>query len=944
MEQKAGAQSTQAHVQSLPVLLRTKLSIPFTQPGLVPRPRLIERLNAGLERKLTLVSAQAGFGKTTLLGEWISQLSAGSAHMANNLPVPSSLPPTPRIAWISLDEGDNDPVRFLAYLVGALQQVDESIGRSAQAFLSTPQLSPAPPASQANMGVLEAPVVALINDISEAAFASTKPECLVLVLDDYHLIHAASIHQAIGLLLERQPSHVHLVISTREEPPLSLPRLRVRNQMIEIREHDMRFTEAEATALFNNTLGLGLSPEAVSVLEARTEGWVAGLQLAALSLQDCDPVRMKTFIAAFAGDDRHVADYLVDQVLHRQPEEIQAFLHDTSILNRLSAPLCDAVLANVSFSTSSQAILEHLDAAHLFLIPLDNKRQWYRYHHLFADLLRYRLQRDHPECLAELHRRASAWYEQAGDVEEAIYHAFAIPDVPLAVHLAEQYGSQMINTGRIATILSWIEQMPADVVATHPYLCLGGAWAFALAGDEKTAMRYAQAGESALATFEPLYVAGEERVVSREDMRGDLATVRAFCARIRGDTAGVIEHSQQALEQLPAEDYATRCVVVLNLGLLWLENWEWTAAQRAFAEAFEMALKSEENLYVAVSALSMLGNVLDIQGELAEAVTCYQQAIELGKTAPAACAGHLGLAGVYYQRGEIPAALHHIDKALELAPRVGTVEVVISAYLLRARLALESGDLMQAQASLDQAGSLAPAHASPSSEMALAWGELYLAQGDVHALARHMAGRNLQPAELAAKGEQPRTLWERLPEYLLLARFTLIQGQADEALALLEHVVAAAKASRYAVVLIEATILQALAYHLKRNTRRALHDMECALALAEEQGYVSPFLRAGEALEKLLRQLIAQDVNTGYASKLLKVLRAPAPESLYESLTERESQVLRLLAAGLSSTEVAEELIIAVSTARSYIKTIYQKLDAHSRAEAIAKGQQLGLL
>jgi LuxR family maltose regulon positive regulatory protein len=924
------------------MLLKTKLAIPFTRPKLVSRPRLIERLNAGLQCKLTLISAQAGFGKTTLLGEWISQLSAGSFHLADGSPPAYSLLPTPKIAWISLDEGDNDPARFLAYLLGALQQVDETIGRSTQAGLPTPQLLSVTSAPQPSTEAIESLLVALINDIGEAAVP------LVLVLDDYHLIQASPVHQVVDFLLEHQPPHVHLVISAREDPLLSLPRWRVRNQVVEIRDRDLRFTGEEATLLLNEMLGLGLSPGAVELLEARTEGWVAGLQLAALSLQECDPARAEVFIAAFAGDDRHVAEYLVDEVLRRQPEDLDDFLHYTSILHRLSAPLCDAVLAGLGLP-ASQPKLERLDAANL-LIPLDDKRQSYRYHHLFADMLRQRLERKYPDRLADLHRRASRWYEQAGDVEEAIYHAFAVPDVLLAAQLAERYGSRMINDGRIATVMEWLERIPADIIDTHAYLCLGGAWAFALVGDEKTAERYVQAGEAALSIFETFYDAGEGRVISREEVRGTLTAVRAFCARMRGDVASVIEHSQQALEQLPADAYATRCVLTLNLGLLQLDNWELDAAGQAFGEAFETAVKSEENIYVAVGALNLLGNVLEIQGELSEAAERYRQAIELGSSTPIASLGYLGLAEIQYQRNELPAALQHLDKALELAPGASHVEVTISAHLLRARLALAAGDLRQAQASLDQVDSLLQAHASPhfDTDQAVIRGELYLAQGDIKTLAQHVTGRSLQPAELAAWAETSRMLWRRLGEYLLLVQLVLAQGQADEALALLESVVTAAEASRHALVLIKAKILQALACRLKRNATQAQRCLESALALAEPQGYVSPFLSASQPLDGLLRQLIAQDIRAAYAQKILQALRVPSPDAAFaplrEPLTERELQILRLLAAGLSSTEVAKELILAVSTVRSYIKTIHQKLDAHSRDEAIARGRQLDLL
>jgi LuxR family maltose regulon positive regulatory protein len=917
-------------------LLTTKLHIPPPRLNLVERRRLIERLDESLRLgcKLSLVSAPAGFGKTTLLSEWVGAIERP-------------------VAWLSLDEGDNDPARFLAYLIAALQQVNGATGQLAQSLPRSPQVPLAAPAPQADAQANEAPVTALINDIVEAAIP------LVLVLDDYHLIHAAPIHQTVRLLLEHQPPQMHLVISTRADPPLPLPRLRARGQVTEMRARDLRFTEKEAAAFLDRTMGLHLSSEMVAALESRTEGWVAGLQLASLSLQDRHDADVS--IAAFSGDDRHVMDYLVEEVLHHQSESIQAFLLQTSILDHLSGPLCDAVLGiNESANeqvADSQTMLEHLERFNLFVVPLDNKRRWYRYHHLFAELLCYRLRREHPEWLADLHRRASAWYEQAGDVEEAIHHAFAIPDVPLAVRLVEQYGAQALNDGRVTTCLNWLRQIPDDVIFAHPYLCIGCGWAFVLIGQVESAERYVQAGEAALSAFEPLYVASEGRVITREEARGDLAAIQAYCARARGDSAGALEFSQQALEHLPADDYTVRCVVILNLGVRHLENWDWDAAQAAFAEALEVALKSEENVSVAVSALSLQGDVLTIQGKLQEAAERYHKAIELGTTEAGAstpilatCTAHLGLAEIHYQRNEAAAAIDQLEEARKLAQETGSEEMIDDIYyLLHSQLALVAGDPGQAEVFLDRIDEFAQAPGTEpyNARLAATRGALYLARGDIDAAAQFIAARDLQPGELTVR---------RLPEYLLLARLMLAQGQYDETLALSENLVAAAEAGRYAVALIEATILQALAHHLKKNNAQALQYLERALGLAKPQGYVSPFLSVGKPVDMPLRQAIAQGVHSEHAHQVLAAFAAQARKGgtsampddaispLYEPLTERERQILRLLAAGLSSTEAAEELVIAVSTARSYIKTIYRKLDVHCRDEAIDRAQQLSLL
>ncbi|MEE9616549.1 MAG: LuxR C-terminal-related transcriptional regulator, partial [Anaerolineae bacterium] len=930
-------------------LLTTKLYIPPPRPNWVPRPRLIQWLDDGLclGHRLTLISAPAGFGKTTLLSEWIQQ----------------SERPT---AWLSLDEGDNDPVRFLAYLIGALQRVDEAIGHSLQGILQSSQLPSAASASRSETTWIEGLMTALINAVTAVAAKTT------LVLDDYHLIHAASIHQAIRFLLEHQPPLMHVVISTREDPPLPLPRLRARGQVTEIRERELRFTVEEATAFFNRTMGLHLSPDAVTALETRTEGWIAGLQLAALSLQDRDDA--DAFITAFAGDDRHVMGYLVEEVLHRQPEEVQRFLLHTAILERLSGPLCDAVLSRgieepfgyaqdrhgsrvdlpASPFTSSQEMLEYLEQSNLFIVPLDSKREWYRYHRLFADLLRYRLRREQPERLADLHRRASQWYEQADDPDEAIHHALVIPDFSLAAHLAEQYGLRLVRSSRLATYLSWVRPIPDDVIYTRPYLCAGCGWAFVLTGQVEAAERYVEAGEAALSDFERVYAAPEGRFITWEEVHGQLTAIRAYCARLRGDIPGVIEHSQQALAQLPADAFTVRCVVALNLGLLHFYSGKLDAAQAAFAEAFEMALKSEENMFVAVSALSLQGDILAFQGELRAAVERYHRVIALGTEGtgipfpiPAVGMGHLGLAMAHYQRYEMATAAHHLEKGAALARQAGNSEAVVGIYLAQVQFAVAAGDLALAEVLLDQAGELVRPYRTTShfytNWIAIRAG-LHLAQGDVKAAAQEVAALDLQVTDLTPQDLTAGSCRPRLPEYLLLPRVLLAQGRLDETVDVLERLASAAEACQYAAVFIEATILQTLAWHLKRDNIRAMEYLERAVALAAPEGYVRPFLDAGEPMRTLLRQAVARGVQTEYAQKLLALFVVQArrdgasplsPDTatapLYEPLTERERQVLRLLAVGLSSTEVADELVLAVSTVRSYIKTIYRKMDVHDR-------------
>lgn len=902
-------------------LIRTKLVVPPLRAERVERPHLLARLNAGLERKLTLVSAPAGSGKTTLLSEWAAR--AGRP-----------------VAWLSLDERDNDPARFLTYLAAALAQAGERAAAAAR-----------PEAARS----IEAVLAALIDDLAGA----DRP--LLLVLDDYHLVEAAPVHQAVGFLIERQPAQLHLAISTRLVPPLPLARLRARQEIAEFREQDLRFSAAEAEMLLNGVLALRLPARSIAALEARTEGWIAGLQLAALSLRDRRDA--EAFVSEFAGDDRLVTDYLVEEVLAHQPEEIRQFLLHTSILDRFNATLCAEMVTGLASTAAAQDMLERLDAAHLFIVPLDNRRQWFRYHHLFADLLRRALEREHPGRAGALHRRASEWHARAGDAEEAVDHAFAIPDIPLAVSLIEQAGSRLLDSGRVATLLTWVNRIPGDVIDRNPYLCTGAGWAHALTGQVDRAERYAAAGEAALPGYEPFYARDLGRIVSREEVRGDLATLRAYCARMRGDSAGALDYSRQASEHLPDGAGSTRAVLALNLGLVHYEKWELDAALEAFETASAAGSESTEQHFVAVSALNMQGEILATTGRLREAERRYRRAIELaqgragGGPTPGMDAGHLGLAAIHSQRNEIVAALGHVDRALEIAPGTPERGVAAGAWLLRFRLALQAGNPSQARAQLEQADRLMegaePEGTAYAAWRAAAWAEFHLARGDPAAAAEAVAALGLG-AE--APGETP---CRRLPDHLLAARLMLAQGQTASAAVRFEELAALAGSSRRMTEQIEAAVFAAVAHHVSRSPARALACIERALELAGPEGYIRPFLIAGKSVATLVRRALVPGRRMEHAEDVLSALIAqsrlgglPVPSAAApggaapprEPLTRRERQILRLLAAGLSSNEVAEEVVISVNTARSYIKAIYRKLGVHGREEAIARAQALELL
>lgn len=939
-------------------LLTTKLIPPPIRHNFISRPRLEVKLAKSLTRRLTLVSAPPGFGKTTLVAAWLEGLQ-GENHPSSSQSV-TLMPEPPIAAWLSLDGGDNEPVRFFAYLVAALQRFESSLGQGMQAHLEAPQL----PSH-------EALVTILVNDLNEMA------RDVILVLDDYHLIRSEAVHQAMLFLIQQQPRNLHLIVLTREDPPLPLPRLRARDEITEVREQDLHFSNQEAADFLTHTMGLDLSPEAVATLTDRTEGWAAGLQMAGLSLQNRSDA--DSFIAAFRGDDRYILDYLMEEVVRRQPQEIQDFLLRTSILDRLCAGVCDAVVersdAALRSMLSSQSILDYLERSNLFIVPLDNKREWYRYHHLFADLLRLRLMRQFPEQIPHLHRRASDWYRQTGDVEEAMKHALAIPDHTLAADLAEGHLHQLIRASRIAACLNWIEQLSREVVRSRAYLCVCCAWVYMLNGDFEAAGRYLEDSEAALEYYEPVYSPTEGRWITPEEVRGHLSAIRAYGARWRYDFPQAIAYSQQALQALPTSALEIRCVVALNLGLIYQAIWEPEMAWKTQLEAYEMAKGSRGNLYTAVTALCQLAGIAVWRGKLREAERLCQQAIQLGTlqagkpiSLPAVTYAHGWLSAVYNQRNEAEQAFHHMQKALEQVELVGPLATLIYARLFQSRLALDAGDFSKAEALLAWAEEKSrdyPMGGPIKTEWVVNRGRLPLENGDVSGAARWLSSQGVEAGDLPSGkdlgNDNLRSMRTRLPEYLLLARVLLAQGELAQAEELLEKIISAAETWQYEESLLEALALRAVAAAGGENRldgSRGIPYLERALNLAAPEGYVRPFLITGEPMIRLLRQAIIQNIQPAYASKLLahlsehlriSALRKPAPgqgnripaADLVEPLTERERQILRLLSAGLSSTQIADQLVISTNTARSYIKSIYSKLGAHSRDEAIEKGTQL---
>ncbi|MGD2158780.1 MAG: hypothetical protein PVG32_18015, partial [Anaerolineales bacterium] len=549
-------------------LLTTKIERPPARQALVPRPRLIEQLNEGLRsgNKLILISAPAGFGKTTLVSEWVNSMSLGAEKekQIEN-----------RIAWLSLDVGDNDPMRFITYLIAALQSVDQEIGQAAQAMMQAPQ--PPPP---------EAYLTTLINDIAETE------QSIILVLDDYHLIQSLPIHQQFGFLLEHQPSQMHLVIASREDPPLPLPQMRVRGQMVEIRQDDLRFSPDECADFLQGVMGLEISSEDVATLERRTEGWIAGLQLAALSMQGSSDQR--AFVRSFAGDSRHVLDYLIEEVFERQPAEVQEFMLKTSILERLCAPLCDAVAER----KDSQDALFMLERANLFVVPLDQSREWYRYHRLFAELLRQRLRTSGLYNEVQLHVRARQWYETNGFMIQAVHHALAANDWGEAGRVIGLAAPKIIQNGQLATLHGWIDALPDEHVHKSLELVTIKGWTSLMMGDIETAGVYAELAEGLLPADAP------------PDSRAPLTALRSSLALTQQDIANAIELSQETLELIDEQDdYFLRGMALNNMAQAHMLVGDLPAATATYREMVRLSQKAGHSP-TTISALANLAALL----------------------------------------------------------------------------------------------------------------------------------------------------------------------------------------------------------------------------------------------------------------------------------------------------------------------------------------------
>jgi LuxR family maltose regulon positive regulatory protein len=949
-------------------VLATKFFIPSHRAKTVLRPRLIERLNQGLQYSsgVILLSAPAGFGKTTLVSEWVNYLRltiddlrldiAGERQTENRKPKIVN-----RVAWLSLDEGDSDLSRFLVYLIAALQTpalsavegIASDIGAAALAMLQASQ--PQPP-------LTEPILTALLNDIAAI------PENSVLVLDDYHVIESAQVDQALTFLLDHLPPRMHLVIATREDPELPLARYRVRGQLIELRAADLRFTSEEAAEFLNEAMELRLSARHIAALETRTEGWIAGLQLAALSLQgDQD---LSDFIESFTGSHHFVLDYLLEEVLEKQPENIQVFLLHTSMLERLCGPLCDAVLLTPAGSASGQETLEYLERANLFIVPLDNERRWYRYHRLFADLLQQRLHRSdftsEKKGLAESHRRASLWYEQNGYPVEAYQHAVAARDFERAAAMAELSWQAMDRSFQSAAWLGWVKMLPDKLVRLRPVLSTQMAWALTDTGQLEASEARLRDAERWLGTPRDMRArlegsSSEMVVVDEEQFRGlpaRIALIRASNAQIQGDLFSTVKYAELALKLTPEEDHQSRAQAAAILGITYWADGDLESARQAMLGWISSMQKVGNNVFVIASAFA-LADILIEQGRLREAVRTYQQSLHFAltqdKDAQRITAHHyLGLALLFYERGDQEAATSHLQKAQELGEQTTLIDWPYRWRLAQARLAESEGNLAAALNLLEEAKRVFVRNPVPDTRPIEAWkARVYVRQGRLNEARDWARERGLSVDD--------KLNFLREFEHITLARVLIAEYESTHterpmlaALRLLERLLKAAEAGGRIGNVIEILIVQALAYQAQRERPRALESLERALTLAEPEGYCRTFLDEGAPMAQLLAEAAAQGIMPEYVARLSSVQQtgddisdrfsSPRSQPLIEPLSQRELEVLRLVAEGLSNADISKRLFLALSTVKGHNLRIFSKLQAHSRTEAVARARELGLL
>lgn len=891
-------------------LLTTKLFMPPVPRDWVRRPRLIDQVASGLTVRLTLVSAPAGYGKTTLICDGLR---------GARIPV----------GWLSLDAADNDPALFWTYFVAALQSVHPEIGKLALGMLRSPQ-SP-------SVAWL---LATLINEIIEV------PVDFALVLDDYHEIDNQAIHDSMTYLVEHMPPQMHLFIATRTDPPLSLARLRARGHMSELRAADLRFTPSEATEFLNDVMRLGLSSANVTAVEARSEGWIVSLRMAALSIRITDDV--SAFIDSFGSGTRHIFDYLLEEVVDRESPEVQEFLLRTSILERLAGPLCDAVTGR----HDGQEMLGRLEARNLFVVPLDDNRRWYRYHQLFSDLLRARMIRQAPELIGELHSKASQWFEGEGLAAEAVNHAMASQDFDRAVELIEPMAMTMIAQNRYTTVSEWLSRIPDELVAGHPWLCVGGAWASLFMRKYEDVQKFIQWAEAIMPERVEEY---DKEVIDWHHIRAYLLTLRAFLTFNSNDLISTIDLCHDALRHAPVDDTLLFATVMLNLGFAFTASGDLESGYVHFKEAATKA-KATESYYYASAATAHMADVEAQMGHLHEAAHTYKQAIQIarewasGECAPVASYALMGLSEVLYEWNKLDEAASLLDQGMRLVAMSSESqpEITERGLLVMARLAHARGKPDDVQQALARARELAPpaVHLDYRPLQVLSW----------EARIQLSEGKLAEAFDWAADVERSLPITE-IPDYrsevkyLTLVRVKIASGETQEIPESLERLHQVMSDNKRMSSVVEVLNLKALALQAQGKLDEAVVTLGRALSVAKPEGYVRIFVDEGKPMARLLQHTAAKGVELDFVTKLLAVLGArtqlkkpSAGPPVAEELTQREKEVLRLIAAGLSNRESAELLIVTEGTIKKHLNNIFGKLGVRSRTQAAARAKELDLL
>ena len=890
-------------------LVATKLHVPAPRSGLIGRARLIDRLERGLASRLVLVSAPAGFGKTSLLTQWLAAV-AGHGHT---------------VCWLALDQSDNRASTFWPHLVAAVETAVPGFGAGLLPLL------------EAGGSTTEGVLAALVNELDALS------DELYLVLDDYHLIDDQGIQEGVTFLLEHLPTHAHLLITTRADPPLPLALLRARGDLVEIRAADLRFTPEEASTYLNEVMGLDLRPEAVNALETRTEGWIAALQLAALSMQGRDDVA--GFITGFTGNDRYIVDYLVDEVLARQPDEVRGFLLRTSILDRLSGPLCDAITG----TAGGKAMLERLERANLLVIPLDDRRQWYRYHHLFADVLRAHLEEEQTEKIPDLHRRASEWYEQQGERSEAIHHALAGGDVERTAALVELAIPEMRKARQEMQLRAWVDPLPDEVVRRRPVLAVTFAGALLMSGEFAGVEGRLDDAERRIDAL-PGTGVGDEGELRR--VRGDIEVYRASLAQVRGDVPATVEHAQRAREVALEDDHVVRAGAAGFLGIAFWTGGDLEAAHRAWSEC-SARLEQAGHVADAVGATQALGDICIVQGRLQDALGTYQESLErVPEQSRSLVRGtadmHVGMSEVFLERLDLAMAKEHLQEAQELGEYAGMAKFPYRWRVATARVRAAEGDLDRALALINEAEHLYVSDFFPNVRpVAALRARLWIANSQLR--------EALGWARQAGVSGDDELSYLREFEHITLARLLLARAKSErtealigDALALLGRLGEEATAGARAGSMIEILVLEALALQAQGDTAAALGALERALTASEPEGHVRVFMEEGQPMASLLREAARRGIAPAYIAELLDSVapgrHSPKKQGLIEPLSERELDVLRLLGSELSGPDIARELMVSLNTLRTHTKNIYMKLGENNRRAAVRRAQELDLV